>query len=285
MSAKSTPQPTLMLDVNLTNPGQFLACCGALELASRLDPESLGWFGERQFYLATSATGLLQRFIECKVTAIVAEETGVAGKDDSAEEEKEPKSPPIMLGDPFRLRLDWWEDESASQAGFKTWSAGMTVPGFFNGTLTGKGERQKVGPSMRQHLARRLSAGVGLLDSIEAIAKPSPFNFDSRLSRNVAIDLGFVGDVAFAFSPAVELLALVGLQRFRPRMEIRWERNTYHVWRHPLPVNVAAAVAHGLMPTLCAGVYAFSIKPRDAQGRYKAFGPALLERNTNARPR
>ncbi len=282
----NTVKPTLTLDVDLTNPGQFLACCGLLELASRVDADALGWFDDRRrFHLFNRHADLLEKFVQCTVTPIPASDaTGSVSDDgDDGAVKKEPKSPPVLLGEPFNLRLDWWEDESASEAGFKTWSAGMTIPGFINGTVTGKGDRKKQSPSMRQHLARHLAAGDRLLQTIEAIEKPSPFNFDSRISRNVAIDLGFVGQVTFAFSPAVELLALVGLQRFRPKMETRWDRNTYHTWPDPLPVTIAASVAHGLILTLSSGCYAFPVKPRDAQGRYKAFGSALLERSSDVR--
>jgi len=273
--------PTITLDVDLTNPGQFLACCGLLELAGRVDSGAIGWFDDRQFHVSGGGSQLLERLIRCKVTAILPRDAhdGSNGESESSNE-KEPKSPPVLLGEPFSLRLDWWEDEAAAEAGFKTWSAGMTIPGFFNGTTTGKGKRRKRGPSMRDHVARHLPADRGLFQEAEAIEKPSLFNFDSRISRNTAIDLGFLGKVTFAFSPAVELLALVGLQRFRPRVVVRWERNVYHAWSEPLPVATAAAVTHGLVPALSCGTYSFSVKPRDAQGRYKAFGPAVLERSS-----
>ena len=37
-------EPTIRIPVDLTNPGQFFACCGLLELASRLWPGAEGWF-------------------------------------------------------------------------------------------------------------------------------------------------------------------------------------------------------------------------------------------------
>jgi CRISPR-associated protein Csb3 len=271
---------THKLQVDLTNPGQFLACCGLLELAScvGVDPEAVGWFTNETFNLDGADSTLLNQFVECQVTSDLEKKPPVASSEtgDSSEAEKETKSPPIMLGKPFNLRLDWWGDHSAAKAGFKTWSAGMTVLGFFNGTPTG--------PSMRACLKPHLAAGEDLLQSTEAIEKPSPFNFDSRISRNIAIDLGFVKGVTFAFSPAVELLALVGLQRFRPRVPRaidRWKRNLYHTWKSPLSVNVAAAVAHGLIPSLIENRYSFPIKGRDASARYKAFGTAQLERTSN----
>ena len=34
----SYPEPSITVNVDVTNPGQFLACCGLLELADRLWP-------------------------------------------------------------------------------------------------------------------------------------------------------------------------------------------------------------------------------------------------------
>ncbi len=44
-------EPNIKIPVDVTNPGQFLACCGLLELASRLDEQGEGWFGDRRFQL------------------------------------------------------------------------------------------------------------------------------------------------------------------------------------------------------------------------------------------
>ena len=100
------------------------------------------------------------------------------------------------------------------------------------------------------------------------------FSYDSRLSRNRALDQGHVGNSIMAFSPAVDVLTLVGLQRFRPRMLETWTRNVYCTWRQPLSVDIASVAALGLIPQLIHSRFEFPIKPRDAQGRYKLFGHA-----------
>ena len=100
------------------------------------------------------------------------------------------------------------------------------------------------------------------------------FSYDSRLSRNNALDQGHVGNSTMAFSPAVDVLTLVGLQRFRPRMLERWTRNLYCTWNQPLPVEIAAVAALGLIPQLIDRCFEFPIKRRDAQGRFKLFGHA-----------
>ena len=39
----------ITITVDLTNPGQFFACCGLLEIADRLWPGAEGWFDEPNF--------------------------------------------------------------------------------------------------------------------------------------------------------------------------------------------------------------------------------------------
>ena len=40
----SKPEPSIRVNVDVTNPGQFFACRGLLELADRLWPGAEGWF-------------------------------------------------------------------------------------------------------------------------------------------------------------------------------------------------------------------------------------------------
>jgi CRISPR-associated protein Csx14 len=39
-------ESTMRVNVDVTNPGQFFACCGLLELVDRLWPGPEGWFEE-----------------------------------------------------------------------------------------------------------------------------------------------------------------------------------------------------------------------------------------------
>src|SRR5688572_7628840 len=58
----SLPEPTIRVPVDPTNPGQFFACCGLLELADRLWPQTNdrqaaeGWFADGQFEITCSGT-------------------------------------------------------------------------------------------------------------------------------------------------------------------------------------------------------------------------------------
>src|SRR5437762_2249912 len=94
----NNPEPTIRVAVDPTNPGQFFACCGLLELADRLWPGAEGWFEPGEFRMATGGglPDLVEGVSEAALTQLVRD-------DDTAS--------PIEIGSPFRkLRLDWWLD-------------------------------------------------------------------------------------------------------------------------------------------------------------------------------
>ena len=74
------PTPAITLEVDLTNPGQFLACCGLLELASRLDGEAVGWFEGTRFHMTFNHGCLMDALLACQVLPLsaVGTEPGVA---------------------------------------------------------------------------------------------------------------------------------------------------------------------------------------------------------------
>ena len=71
---------------------------------------------------------------------------------------------------------------------------------------------------------------------VEAVKRNRPsFGFDPRMSRNT----GVAGNLAkVRVYPATEILAVVGLQYFRPVMGT--DDITFHVWRDELPPELAA---------------------------------------------
>ncbi|MCX7699282.1 MAG: hypothetical protein N2039_00225, partial [Gemmataceae bacterium] len=54
----ATIEPAITVDVDVTNPGQFFACCGLLALADRLWPDAEGMFSpdERTFLITCGGT-------------------------------------------------------------------------------------------------------------------------------------------------------------------------------------------------------------------------------------
>ena len=71
------------------------------------------------------------------------------------------------------------------------------------------------------------------------------FGFDPGPAWN-ALDVGFSPNeqgISVESSPAVELLAAVGIQRFRPKKARTRDAFEYQTWDTPLPPSVAAAAA------------------------------------------
>jgi len=259
MSQISKP---IRIRIDPTNPGQFFACCGLLELADRLWGGAEGWFdsGVRPSFhfvpmsrFSDCAASTLMKEIErcCLTNTMTATEvqryqrlSSMSQKeraaDPSLETEKKAldtlwREAPLVLHHPFNLRLDWFADERAGGASFKTWAGQQSV--------------MDIACSMK---------GAVATDALHAVApdewlvRPTtceglPFNFDS--------DLGSMGsdrDVGFSFDPLgiqvrprplIELCAFIGLQRFRPARVAKENRYRFSLWSDPLVPEVAAPTA------------------------------------------
>jgi CRISPR-associated protein Csx14 len=276
----SNPTPSISIPVDLTNPGQFFACCGFLELAARIDVDALGWFREDRFKVSVEPSDVLNHFFQCVVTVETpgseSSEALESGADDDAKLNPDRgRISPMRLHEPFNMLLDLWNDEEAQAQRLKTWTAGQRVTDLLLGFKQGKGSKAVYIPSMREHFAASVQKRP--LDWLRAalpIEAPGSFSFDSRLSRNNALDLGHTKGGTFKFSPAVDVLTLIGLQRFRPLTVEDWSRNQYCTWREPVSVDIAAAAGLGLIPCLMDNCFEFPIKRRDSQGRFKLFGVA-----------
>lgn len=104
---------SIRINVDPTNPGQFFACCGLLELADRLWPGAEGWFEEREFCIA--ANGDLTDLIQAVSTAELVQ----LDMDDNT-------GSAINVRLPFRsLLLDWWQDNRAGGKELKVWAGTM----------------------------------------------------------------------------------------------------------------------------------------------------------------
>ena len=67
--------------------------------------------------------------------------------------------------------------------------------------------------------------------------------------------------------PAVESLALIGLQRFRPAVaeDSRGRSFLYTAWAEPLPTVVAMAAVSGLVPVRSCGTFRFTKPSRGGE--------------------
>jgi CRISPR-associated protein Csb3 len=282
-------KPNITVNVDVTNPGQFFACCGLLELAARIDPYTLARFDSGHFAIHANVRAVLDCFFKCEVnvdTSATSKNVDEAGEVDDNDDINSHRGRiyPMTLCEPFNLRLDWWNDEEAQRQKLKTWTAGQRVTDLLVGyhkrqKRKGKTEHTYI-PSMREHFAEAVKrCPDDWLREARPIEVPMAFSYDSRLSRNNALDQGHKAKSIMAFSPAVDVLTLVGLQRFRPLMLETWTHNLYCTWSEPLPVEIAAVTALGLIPQLTSSCFEFPIKRCDAQGRYKLFGHAQPVRN------
>ena len=249
--------PNMTIDVNVTNPGQFFACCGLLELSDRLWPGAEGWFANNQFCI--HAEGTLPEVWG----AIVKAELDALDSDDEM-------ASPMWLGDPFDLLLDWWKDENAGGRKLKVWAGSM------RGVRIAQAMKTAITHAAKQE--KPLDYAAVVYDPGNPKKKVEPFYFDGRRGCNAQpIDIGFSPDslkMTSAAYPAVEFLCLVGLQRFRPYPTNHRRVFSYWSWGTPLSPCLAAAMASGIT-TLTSGIkYRFENGFRTDQKKHKAFLPA-----------
>ena len=276
---------SIQVVVDPTNPGQFFACCGLLELANRLRPGAEGWFGDREFRIVTECelSNVLDALASCRLTNTMTPQqharveelsrlTTAERKSTRVDEEYKAlgallREAAIVLKTPFDLTLDWFADNYSGGSRFKTWAGQQSVLG--------------ISKSMKEALTSNAWRTEKCL-TFSAKECGLPFNFDSDLGgQGGAIDVGFSFDPLAASAmtriessarPALELLAFVGLQRFRPR-EVKGEnRFLYTAWNLPLPVQVAMPAACGAVPVAGSIQYEFRLLYRTKY--LKSFLPA-----------
>lgn len=275
---------SLSVNVDPTNPGQFFACCGLLELADRLWPGAEGWFADGQFHIACEGTlsALLDALVSyCLTNTMTAAQharfreipalKGTSRKD-ADDEYKElgklRREAPIVLKGSLDFTLDWFIDAYAGGSRFKTWAGQQSV--------------LDIATAMKDALNGTAWRNEDCL-AFTATKCGLPFNFDSDLgAQGGAIDVGFSFDplagsaltrIEPSARPALELLAFIGLQRFRPA-EIKGEnRFLYTAWNQPLPLQVAMPAACGAIPAPGANRYEFRLLYRTKY--LKSFLPAI----------
>jgi CRISPR-associated protein Csb3 len=280
------PKASITVHVDVTNPGQFFACCGLLELADRLWPGVEGWFdlkgGQfhiicngsidelvhtlRKIEISSSLTSEQQR----RLSTLLSVAKSTLSQHDIEEKKRLQEAwriERLHLPDPFDLALDWWRDNQGNRTELKTWAAKQMVCEMVSAMLAAVRHDLEKNPKVDGNLFRPLQD-----DSL-------PFNFDSDLCRTGnARDAGFSADtlnLKSEYRPLLELLAFVGLQRFRPKPENEQERFTYFVWSVPLAVSVAGAATSGSFRLSKTTRYRFDLFHRTKY--MKAFLPAQCQ--------
>lgn len=276
------PEQAVRVRVDPTNPGQYFACCGLLELADRLWGGAEGWFEGDRFNIRSgegcSLSELLRRF---KTSPLVDEADGVitgdGEDDDDADEDR--KVQPLELAFPdlsHPLRLDWWADKS-----LKPWAGSMNVRVIYS-AMTNAIDESCVDPFNDGRVVfDPVSAAKGKTNKAKSKKgkKREPFYFDARRGASArSLDIGFAPDAlkmtTIAF-PAIESLCLVGLQRFRPMPTDTPRVFDYHTWSLPLEAHVASTAVCGLLPQVESRGFRFENAFRTDQRKHKAFTPAI----------
>ncbi|WP_038171088.1 type I-U CRISPR-associated helicase/endonuclease Cas3 [Verrucomicrobium sp. BvORR106] len=258
--------PTITLDVNPTNPGHYFACCGLLELAARLSPNSVGWFqqliatGGWRFHLANTTTiaDLLEKVVKAEINALDPDDATASA---------------LMVEAPFNVRLDWWKTADRNTAALKVWAGTMEGPRIARAMQAAV----KGGCFAADFDHERLLFDSRIAyDPANLANKVEPFYFDSNRGPNAhSRDVGFAANdlkLETLASPAVELLTLVGLQRAIPAPVPNIQRNfDYHVWTHPLPVSLVSGAINGVLPDSHSHGFRFESWFRTGQRKHKAF--------------
>ncbi len=283
--------PGFSLKVDLLNPGEFFACCGIFELVHRLRPGAEAWFADDPDRLCVrveqeddipTADLLRDQLARCRLDDLMTDQERsdldalkrvprrqlpVDLQKRRSELESQEREAPIFIGEPFRLRLDWWtETEENGGRALKTWAGRQSV--------------REIAQSMQEAHGKAGCGDIGWFDYVCTTSR-EPFYFDARRMWT-ALDAGFSADtlgLAVETRPAVELLALVGLQRFRPRIRPT-DDLIYCTWGVPCLPAVARAAACGAISLARRRVFRFSLYNRDRKGRYKGFSYAQEERSS-----
>jgi CRISPR-associated protein Csb3 len=265
----------ISLPVDYSNPGQFFACCGCLELADKIWDGTEGWFEvdglEPRFQIAAGPVASLEALLN--FAKHIWFELKAAGKDGDKEAASvDPifaNLPIPTVGPAFTFVLDWWSEKS-----MKPWGGLMKERRILNATLRAIDPR-KPDTFNDDKVAYDPETGK----------KCEPFYFDCRRSAIAhSLDSGFSPDEQELESkcfPAVEALCFIGLQRARPAPTGRPNQLRYVVWTEPLPVNALAPVVCGLVPMQRSLSLIFDNFSRTDRGELKGFARATCERNRN----
>lgn len=287
----SNPKPTIIINVDVTNPGQFFACCGLLELADRLWLGAEGAFSSSggEFTITRKsqpndrdARDLLSAIATCPITSTMSEEEIARLKkllnqkkttltqDDLVEKQwlselwnKER----IRFDDPINIWIDWWRDDWAGGSRFKTWAGKQFVIDLVRGM-------QK---PLRSNSWETLAPNFWLKEPTNDGSLPLYFDADIG-GQSSSLDVGFSLDSLDMRSrtrPLIELAAFLGLQRFRPSADLATETYAYTAWTDRLPPTLASVACCGILAQLNARKFEFRLLYRTKY--LKSFLPSISQ--------
>ena len=297
----SNREAKITIPVDLTNPGQFFACCGLLELADRLWPGAEGWFETREFCIASvdhpiTRAELLDSARTLKIWVDGVLEDPLQETDDNEPDEDSEKESPFQ---PFEVRskdrkvcihLDWWSEKS-----LKPWAGSMKDRVILRAMLAAINPNSDAPfndlRAVFDQVSTTSTSTAGKRPRKVKPKKREPFYFDPRRGNKAhPLDCGFSPDthkMEADCCPALEALCFIGLQRARPAATAVANQSRYTVWPKlsghtlGLPANMIGAVSSGIVRFPGCTDYVFENYFRTDQRKHKTFSQATLERNNN----
>ncbi|MCI0365527.1 MAG: hypothetical protein L0219_16820 [Phycisphaerales bacterium] len=262
----SFPEPSITVNVDVTNPGQFFACCGLLELADRLWPGAEGWFrqDDREFQVACAGTvrNLLEALVlqpptpierlECNGLEVAPIIAPLAFTFDSV------STSYLVLDAWTRIAVVRGVPQIISNPPWNFWSGNQTSMQIWSGL------RRELITQLKRLTPDKLTDVF-----TQRLMQKGRFGFDPGPAWN-ALDAGFSPNeqgIEVESSPATELLAAIGLQRFRPVMNDNRDGFDYFTWHRPYSPPVAAAAMVGTIRDRWSTCYRDSVTTR---GQYAA---------------
>ena len=262
---RSEVMPAITTKADPSNAGHFLACCGLLHLADTWwEGGALGWFSRDSFHLAPAGAGETPHPVRILASSGVATIPSIPGTGEIPE-----KLLPLIVspasGDLAGITIDHHARIYPDRTEVR-WTGGYWK--FWSGPQSSLG--------IWETLAELLTGLIGgedddLTDALTRVAiSRGRFGYDPQAAWN-ASGIGWSPSkqaMGVASRPALEMLAFIGLQRFRPT--ITSGSFTYSAWEVPLPP--AAAIVAAFNPL------AFASGPRvfrgiiDSRGEYRSLG-------------
>ncbi len=250
----SHPAPTSTVNVDVTNPGQFFACCGLFELAERLRPGVEAWFHDGTFQMNQSMSEIIEKLRHAQYRLVDLSPADLrarsGGKDVKSPKTIQPFEIKFENGSP--ITLDWWL-APFKHHGLKLWSGSNSLGTFVEDVFAA------IRKDESQHI---LTASFQLRHQPFFFAATRPLH---ERHFGISMDKLKLEKREFQHFPYVELLAIIGLQRFRPAVESHGLFR-YCSWRASLPASLASAVVCGMVSPLIQETFKFPVIDRDDNG-------------------
>lgn len=255
-------QQSIQININPTNPAQYLACCGIFEIVARFDPAAVSrWETDAatRFLIETmlDEAELVACFVKT-FTESDGKQWKVKNIDGADAVQRIDVT--FVLSDASRcdLKFDWWYetlDADGSIGGRSAWK-------MYAGNQTAEKTTATMVAACREIVSERtLTTLANLLTSGKGMS--GRFGFDPGSSRN-ALDVGYSPNdlnLNVVTYPFVELLAMIGAQHFFPprtrpggghestrgfmRLKDKKIYFQHCLWHENLPIVLARAYACG----------------------------------------